>query len=201
MGGEDDGAVTAQILNHVADLNDLLGVKAHGRLVENQHIGVAHQCLGETAALLITAGQVADHTGAHLGNAHHFADSVDMRLAAFVCFLHALDVVDKVQVLVYSHVEVQGRILGQIADVLLGLQGIFQNVDARYLGSAGGGRQIAGDYIHRSGLTSAVGSKEANDLALVDGKGDVGNASLVAIGLGQSGYFNHLGFPPKMRAA
>ena len=85
--------------------------------------------------------------------------------------------------------------------MLLCLQRILQNVDASNLRCASRSRKIAGDHIHRGGLTSAIGPKEANDLTFIDGEGDISNASLVAIGFGQSGYFNHLGFPPKMRAA
>ena len=136
-----------------------------------------------------------------MGDAHHLTDPVNMLFPVLSLALYALDVIDKIQILIYGHIKIQGRVLRQIADMLLGLQRIFQNVDPRHLGSAGRCRQIAGDYIHRGGLTSAVWPKEADDLALVDGEGDIGDASLVAIGLGQSGYFNHLGFPPKMRAA
>ena len=42
---EDDGVPPSQILNQATDFNNLLGVQAHGGLVQDQHRGISQQGL------------------------------------------------------------------------------------------------------------------------------------------------------------
>ena len=72
--------VTAQVLDQGADLNDLLGVQAHGGLVQDQHRGVADERLGNAHTLLIALGQVADEPVIHILDLHQLADLFDVLL-------------------------------------------------------------------------------------------------------------------------
>ena len=72
--------VAAQVFDEGADLNDLLGVQAHGGLVQNQHRGVAQQGLGDAHPLLIALRKVADEPVIDVGNLHQLADLLDMLL-------------------------------------------------------------------------------------------------------------------------
>ena len=53
VGGEHHGVVLAQAGDQLADLDDLLGIKADGRLVHDDDLGVAHQRLRHAHALLV----------------------------------------------------------------------------------------------------------------------------------------------------
>ncbi len=51
VGGEHHGVVLAQLLDELADFDDLPGVQADRGLVEDQDLGVAHQGLGQAHPL------------------------------------------------------------------------------------------------------------------------------------------------------
>ena len=53
MGRKNDRVLFAEALDQLADLDDLLGVKADRRLVENDHRRIAQQRLRKADALAI----------------------------------------------------------------------------------------------------------------------------------------------------
>ena len=55
-----------QLPDQSADLDDLCRVKAHGRLVQNDELRRAQQCLRNAHALAVALGQTADEPGQHL---------------------------------------------------------------------------------------------------------------------------------------
>ncbi len=68
VGREDDGVLAGQGPDEGADLGDLLGVETDGGLVQDQHLGVAQQRLGQAHALAIALGQLADEAALHVGD-------------------------------------------------------------------------------------------------------------------------------------
>ena len=188
MGGEDDGVILAQGADQIADLNDLLGVEAYRRLVENDDLGRADECAGDAHALAVALGQVLDDTTPDVPDAHHLADLTDVSLAGE---LAALQLVVEVQVLVHRHVQVEGRLLGQVADLLFGVEGIPQHVDARHADPSRRGGEVAREDVHGGGLTRAVGPEEADDLALADGEADVVHGAVGAVVLDQMFDLDH----------
>ena len=58
-----------EALDQLAGLDDLLGVEAGGRLVEDQHVGVVQDGLGEADALAVALGELADELPAHVADA------------------------------------------------------------------------------------------------------------------------------------
>ena len=60
VGAEDDGVVAGERLDEVARLVDLLGIEAGGGLVEDQHVGVVDDGLGEADALAVALGELAE---------------------------------------------------------------------------------------------------------------------------------------------
>ena len=60
MGAQNDGVLAGQRLQQLADLDDLLGVEAGGRLVQNQDVGVVDDGLGQAHALPVALGELAD---------------------------------------------------------------------------------------------------------------------------------------------
>ena len=78
--------VAAQVFDEGADLDDLLGVQAHGGLVQNEHRGVADQRLGNAHALLIALGEVADEPVVHVFDLHQLADLLQVLLPGSLAF-------------------------------------------------------------------------------------------------------------------
>src|SRR5262249_32020435 len=62
--------------------------------------------------------------------------------------------------------------LGNSGNALLGADRIVGNIDAHDAGRAGGWGDTGGENTDRRGLASAVGAKQAKDLAALDGEGD-----------------------------
>lgn len=60
VGGQDDRVVLAEPADQPADLDDLLGVKSHGRFVENDDLGVSDERLGDADFSGGSLGKTAD---------------------------------------------------------------------------------------------------------------------------------------------
>ena len=54
--GEDNGVRFAESTDQIADLNDLLWVKTNGRLVKDDDLWIANQCLRDSDALTVSLG-------------------------------------------------------------------------------------------------------------------------------------------------
>ena len=78
--------VAAQVFDEGADFNNLLGVQAHGGLVQNEHRWVANQGLGNAHALLVALGQVGNKPVKDVFNLHQPADFLDMLLPGSLAF-------------------------------------------------------------------------------------------------------------------
>ena len=154
VGAQDNRVVAAQVFDEGADFNNLLGVQAHGGLVQNEHRGVADQRLGNAHALLIALGEVADEPVVHVFDLHQLADLLQVLLPGE---LGLLQLIHEVQVLFHRHIHVQGRQLRQVADHFLDLVGLLQGVLSRDRHLAGGGGEVARDDVHCGGFTSAIG--------------------------------------------
>lgn len=80
VGGQNNRVVSAEALDEVADLDDLLRVKADGGLVQNEDRRVAEQSLRNADTLLVALRQVADETSVDVVNLRR-GDLADMLLA------------------------------------------------------------------------------------------------------------------------
>ena len=58
--GENDGVVSGEALDQVADFDDLLGIEADGGLVEDDDVGIVDQSLRDAYALLVAARETLD---------------------------------------------------------------------------------------------------------------------------------------------
>ena len=66
---EDDRLLLADLLDDAADLGDLVGVEARGRLVEDEHLGLVHDRLREADALAEALRQFADERAQAIADA------------------------------------------------------------------------------------------------------------------------------------
>ena len=135
VGAEDDGVVAGEGLEQLADFDDLLGVEAAGGLVEDQDIGVVDDGLGDADALAVAFGQLADQLVADVAEGAAVDDLVGAALD--IGAGDAFELADEGEVLDDLHFGVERRRFGQVADALLDLLRVLQDVEAGDVGRAG----------------------------------------------------------------
>ncbi len=189
VGGEHDGVLAGERLDQLPHLDDLGGIEADGGLVEDEHLRVAEQRLGEAHSLPLALGEVPDHPLDELvavGLLRHPLDLDAARLGG-----DALDRGDEGQVVAHRHLRIERRVLRQVADALLHLERLLEDVEAAHFHAAARRRDHAGEDAHGGGLAGAVGSEEAQDLARLHLEGDVLYGLQVAVVLHQMRDFDH----------
>ena len=194
VGAEDHGVLPGQGADQGADLQDLLGVQAHGGLIQNEHLWEAQQGLGQAHPLAVALGQVAQQPPPHTGDAgelHHPGG-----LLPPVPFGHLFQLGGELQILLRRHIQVEGRQLGQIADGPLGRLRLPDHAVPVHQDLPLCGAQIAGHQVHGGGLSRPVGAQKAEDLAVGHGKGQVVHRRMAAVPLNQVAYFDHRTRPP-----
>ena len=80
---EDDRVVAGEAANQLARLDDLLRVEARGRLVEDQHLRVVNQRLGEADALPVALRELAQWRSAMSGRGSAASPSSTRALRSF----------------------------------------------------------------------------------------------------------------------
>ena len=186
-----------QIPDQGADLNDLLGVQAHGGLIQNQHLGETQQGLGQAHPLPVALGQVAQQPAPHAGDAGelHYPG----RLLSPVPLGHLFQPGGKLQVLLRRHIQIQGRLLGQVADGLFGLLRLLGDAVAVHQDLPFRGAQVAGHQVHGGGFPRSIGAEESENLAVRHSKGQVVHRQMAAVPLDQVAYFDHRTGPPHIQ--
>ena len=171
VGAENNGVIAGQAFDQVAGFVDLFGIQPRGGFVENQHVWIVNNRLRQTHPLAVAFGEFAQKLVLHIG---HKATLAYIIHALFKFRAgKALELAHEAQVFGCLHLRIKRRSFGQIADSLLHLERLCENIEACDRRGAGGGRKEAGENAHGGCLPRAIGAKEANDLALFYGEGDV----------------------------
>ena len=195
MAGQNDRVGLTQIPDQGADLDHLRGVKADGRLVQNDDLGCAQQRGGNADTLAVALGQVADEPLLHPLQTRAGSGMLYRRNA--VClFAGALQLGHKKQILPRGHLRIERRQLRQIADAGLGLCGFLCNIMAVDSHGAVCGGNIAGYDIHRGGLACPVGTQQPVNAAVLDGEADILHRGVAAVALCQMLYLNQSAHSP-----
>ena len=93
------------------------------------------------------------------------------------------------QVLSGGHIHVKRRHFGEIADELLCLDRLLENVVSVDCGSSRRCRKAAGDYVHGGGLSRAVGAEKSVDFAFFNRKADAVQRAVRSVLLYEIFYF------------
>ena len=168
MAGQDNGVIACKTADKIAHLDDLHGVKTDRGLVQNNNFGIAQQCLGQTDTLLITLGQVAAQTVAHMCYAGLCHGALDFFLE--LVFGHVFDGCRKCEILFNCHLHVERGQLGKISDASFCFLRLFQHVVAVNEHSARGGGYVTGDDVHRGRFTCTVGTQKTVYLSFFNGE-------------------------------
>ncbi|MNV51191.1 hypothetical protein D3C71_1432310 [compost metagenome] len=171
MGGDDHDLVVGQALDQLAHLVLLVRIEAIGRLVEDQHLGIMHDGLGQPDPALEALGQGLDRLfedSVQLDLGHRPGDPLTFRRPPETAHLG-----DELEETAHRHVAVTGRAFRQVADLPLGLECGFLDIEAEHARRAGRRREKAGEHLHGGGLAGTVRAEEAQHFPPLDAKGQV----------------------------
>ena len=183
--------VFAQGLDKGPDFHDLLGVQPHRGLIQDHHLRVPQQGLGNAHPLLVSLGEVPDEPLGYrldLGNRH---DPAHLFLQGAP--RQALGLSHKGEVFQRRPVQVEGRPLGQVANAPLGLGRILKDIVSPHRDLPLRGRQAACHNVHGGGFPRAIGAEKAIDLSCFNVKRQIGHSGMGAIPLGEIFHFNQKG--------
>src|SRR5262249_42196555 len=141
MRAENDRVFAREMLQQLADFDDLLGIETAGGFIEDQDIGVVDDGLREADALAVAFGELRDELAAHVAERAALDDFVYAVLD--LALRNALQLAHEIEVLDHLHLGVNRRRLRQIADPLLHLLRVLLHVEAGNGGLAGRGREEA----------------------------------------------------------
>ena len=170
---EDGGAALDHPVEHVFEDAGGYGVDAFEGLVQEEDFGAVDDGGGERELLLHAVGEVGDHLFA-VGGEGHEVEQVAGALGGGdgVETVHAAD---EGEVLGRVEAAEEGEAFGDYAYLALELDGVGGEVLAENFDAAGGGGEEAGEHLDGGGFAGAVGSEEAEELALGDGEIDTGD--------------------------
>ncbi len=160
----------------------LVRIEAVGGFVQDQHLGIVDDGLGQTHAPPEALRQRLDD----LVDDRRQPQAFDHDVAPLppLCAGKAADVRDEIQKLTDRHFTVAGRALGEIAHAGFGGDGRAFDVIAAHRYLAGGRRDESGDHAHGGRLPGTVGAQESQHLARCHGERQVVHGKFVAVSFG-----------------
>ena len=167
---QDGGAVLVQLLDDIKNLLHQDGRQAHGRLVQHQQLGVAHQGAAHGQHLLFSAGQRSGDLLAALFQPGKPLEHV----VQVICTGLTIDISTHFKVFLHGHLEEDSAPFGNQGQTL-GDNLMTRRFDQRFTQKSdisGLAVEQAGDGIQRGGFSRAVGADQGNDLTLVDLEGN-----------------------------
>jgi len=195
VGGENDGfAALATLANKFDDGSSGHHVEAAGGLVENHDLWIVNERAGDGSLLLHAGGEFV---AAAVAKRIHVQAGEDIIDTFFQSGL--VDAIEAAKV--FDHflgreagIKRGGR--GEEANIGADLFRVVDDVVAANRGGAAGGFEDGGEHAKSGGFTSAVGPKQAVDLAWFAGEGDIVHgtdlaALFVMKDLGETARFNH----------
>ena len=179
----------AEAFDELADFKFLVRVQAVGGFVENQHLWIVQECLGEAGPVAVALRERVDRLLGH-GIEEAGLDGAFDRVIFFGAF-EATDRCAKFEESDDRHVIVERGGLGEVADFGFGLAWVVDDRDPADLGIAGGGRDEAGDHAHGGGFSGAIWSEETKDFALFHGEREMVHGAFGAELFGEVVDFDH----------
>ncbi len=189
VGRQHDGVILTQLAQHTERFLLLAGVKAVGRLIEDQQGRISDQSVGQTDALAEALRQRTEQGAAHALQPAA-VDAVGDAPRPTVA-LDALNLGPVIEIFIDAHFAIERNTLRQVADAFADFQRVFHHVKSIHLDDAAGRRQIGGEDAHDRGLAGAVVAEQADDLVLFDLETDVADGQDVAEVFGQSFDVDH----------
>ena len=196
MRAQNNRVVAGEALDQVARLIDLLGIQSGSRFVQNEYIRIVNDGLGQANPLTVAFGQFAEKLVLYVPDCAAIANDIDAlpELSAGKAFQPS----NERQVFCSTHLEIERRGFGEIANPSLDFERRFDDIKTGNGCSARTGRQEARQYPHRGGLAGAIRSQKADDLASLDLERDVIHSGVAGVPLGKILHINHRFFVLKV---
>src|SRR6202041_1547011 len=195
-GNQNGGSGVAHGAQEVAEFDARFGIEAGGGLVEEKNFGAVNHGAGDAEALLHSAGEAVDQRFA-FGFEAGLGDAFGQARRDFGRG-HFVGVGKVVEILPDFEVFVDGKKVGEIADVPAGLFGIVEDVDAGDADFAMRRLEESAGEADGGGFASAVGADETVDFSRGDGQGYVVNGDQVAEFFAEIGNLDHVVFLTKL---
>ena len=125
---QDDRVIAGEVLDQLPSFDDLLGVEAGGRLVEDQHVGVVDERLREADALR-DSPSTASSTARFAMSAMRVRSITSSTRSRRPLDGTPLIFGDEIEILEDAHVGIERRRLGQVAGPALGLDRLVEDVE------------------------------------------------------------------------
>ena len=186
---EQHGLLATELAHERAHPHDLARVEAAGRLVEDEHIGIPEQRLGEADALPEALREGTDRPAGMHTDPACVDDAAD--LATALAAIETVQTGHELEVPIDAHGAVERRGLGQVPDApaTLGVPGSHEL--AGDLAATAIGHERAREDLHRRGLPGAVGAQETHDRAALDVERDAVERNQVTVALEQAACVDH----------
>src|SRR5258706_9992104 len=147
--------------------------------------------MGESYALAVAFGKVADRALANIGEPAAIEDIIDALPAGGA--IHLAETAAEIEVFLDAHLGVHRDVFGEVTEVFADLLGLVEDVEAVDGGGTARGREVAGEHAHGRGFAGAVGAEETDDIALLNLEADAIYGEGLAEDLGQIFNGNHAG--------
>ena len=188
VAGKNHRMVFSQLLDQFPDLRNLSGVQSYGGLIQNDDLRISQNGLCNANPLFVAFGQVFNQP---VGNVLNLSDRHNVgELIGNVGLPDALGTGNKSQILPRGPVQIQRRLLWEIANQLFCLLSIFENVKTANANLTGRGGQTSGHDVHGCGFSCAVWPQKPINLPFFNVKGQIPYGGMIAISLAQMVYFN-----------
>ncbi len=182
VGGEEDGfAAVANAAYQIPNRPARLGVEASSELVEEDDFRVVDEGHGDEESLLLAAGEVHEPGVALVFEAELVEEMFG------IGGLFAVERGPEVDCFPDLDALLELGLLELNADAILELVDLAVGIEAEDGDGARVGLAKAFDALHGGGFARSVGADEAEDLALVDREGCVGDGDGAAVGLADGG--------------
>ena len=147
-------ALRGELLDESPDLEDLVGIEARRRLVEDHDLRIVDERLGERRALAVALRERDDGRAEHAVEAALADDPLDAPPELLAA--EAARAADEAQTLADLHREVERQRLRQVADAPAHLEGFRHHVEPGHPRRSRGRDLIGGQDAHRGRLAGAV---------------------------------------------
>jgi hypothetical protein len=175
VGGENDGAFGGlQLFDQAVNFETNLGIEAGGGLIQKEKAGIVDQRQRERDALFLAAGELRIKRIPFVGELQTLQNLFAIRVAR---------IEGREQVQRFPNLDLFGQVGGLKADADAILDGpdLDSGIEAEDANLAGGARTQAFQNLYSSGLAGAVGTQQAEHLALLHFKVDTAHGFEIAI--------------------
>ena len=156
-----DLALALHASDGLAHLVGDVGIKARGRFIEQEQLGIVQQRLAEVEPRAFSGGKLAGHPFAQIAYFEKLQKIGDLLLR----IRHAVDAGEHQQILPDEQIAGEGSVGAGEVHAFEEVDAVLEKVAPERTDAARGWRGEAQQHVHRGGLAGAVRAEQTQDLA------------------------------------